>query len=263
MKFAGKTVQKFAVLAAVLSATFLSGCATLDQNMAASRKEHLIPGKEIAIKENFRPHRFCEIGLITGTSKANAVANIYNTTSAGDCSEAQFAALNADKLAKETGSRKVWLNPTRWWMMDEFYVYEVGDVRSFGDVKAVWMGVVGTEAMMKATVEGFFFAGRIFRNNKYVYQKGKKVYLLDTADGQTFVMQSYTNFLNKSETVDSLDDLGSKLTLPAGWKYRVKVLDKDLEVHAPAPGFLALLLQDNFRNTYQGCDSGAACSYIP
>jgi len=34
----------------------------------------------------------------------------------------------------------------------------------------------------------------------------------------------------------------------------VKVLDKDLEVHAPAPDFLALVLQDNFRNT----DSGRA-----
>ena len=263
MRFVLNTVQKLAALAVILGVMLLTGCATVEENLAASRKEHLVAGKTITMTENFRPHRFCEIGLITGTSKANAVANIYNTTSVGDCSEAQFAALNADQLAKDTGSRKVWLNPTRWWMMDEFYVYEVGDVRKFGDVTAVWMGVVATEVMLKTTEQGFYFPGRIFRNNKYVYQKGKKVYLLDTADGQTFVMQSYSNFINKPETVESLDDLGSKLTLPVGWKYRVKVLDKDLEVHAPAPNFMALVLQDNFRNTYQGCDSGAACNYTP
>lgn len=236
---------------------------TLQENMAASQKEHLVPGKTLVLKDNFRPYRYCEVGLITGTSKENAVANIYNTTGAGDCSPEQFASLDAAALAKETHSLSMFLNPPRWWVFDEFEVYEIGDLRTFGNVKAYWMAVASAQSLAETTQKGFYHVGQIARNNAYVYHKGKKVYLMDTPDGQTFVMQAYTNAINKTLTMDALDNLGSMLTLPAGWKFRVKVLDKDLRVTTPAPDHIAFVFQDNFRNAYMSCDSGRACSYIP
>ena len=64
MKFAARKFQNFAVLAAVLCAVLLSGCAKLEDNMAASRKEHLVPGKQIHL-DNMRGYQFCEVALIT------------------------------------------------------------------------------------------------------------------------------------------------------------------------------------------------------
>jgi hypothetical protein len=52
---------------------------SLEQNMAAARHEHLVPGREIHM-QGMRGHRFCEVGLIAGTGQDNAIANIWNTT---------------------------------------------------------------------------------------------------------------------------------------------------------------------------------------
>ena len=135
---------------------------TAQQNIERSRDEHLIPGREIHLKE-MRAYRFCEVGLITGTTQENAVANIWNTTGVFDPTPEQFAGLDPEVLAKETGAIKIWLNPVRHWMFDVFDVWEVGDERVFNGIKATWMGVVGAEDMMKATVEGSYFAGYIYR----------------------------------------------------------------------------------------------------
>jgi hypothetical protein len=41
--------------------------ASLEQNMTAARREHLVPGREIHMQD-MRGYQFCEVGLITGTS---------------------------------------------------------------------------------------------------------------------------------------------------------------------------------------------------
>jgi hypothetical protein len=70
--------------------------------------------------------------------------------------------------------------------------------------------------------------------------------------------------VNKGETAENLKDLGSQFKeLPSGWKFRVKVLDRGLTVTPPAPGHLAWVTMDEFRNTYEGCGYDAACNYVP
>ena len=83
-------------------------------------------------------------------------------------------------------------------------------------------------------------------------------------DGKVLVMQSWSNYVNKGETADTLKDLGSQFKeLPPGWKFRTKVLDRDLTVEPPPPSHLAWVTQDEFLNTYQGCGYDAACSFVP
>ena len=59
---------------------------------------------------------------------------------------------------------------------------------------------------------------------------------------------------------DSLKDLGNRLKLPPGWKFRVKVLDQDLTIRA-VDG-IAHILQDDLQDTYDLCTGGAA-SFMP
>ena len=129
-----------------------------------------------------------------GTSKENAVADFYNPTGIDHCSPEQFAQIEKDKekIIKETGAMEVFLNPSRHWTWDEFWVYEVGDERQFGPVKMVWMGVVPVAVMKKAVGKGHYHPGQIHRSNKYLYKKGTRVYLLDMPDGKVLVMQSWT-----------------------------------------------------------------------
>jgi hypothetical protein len=254
------TVSAAVLLAATVAA---QTAPTVEQNMAEQRK-HIIAGKQLQAKGP--DYQFCEVAPIMGTSKENAVANFYNPTGIDHCSPEQFAQIVKDKekIIKETGAIDVFLNPSRHWTWDEFWVYEMGDERQFGPVKMAWMGVVPVKAMEAAVGKGSYHPDQIYRNNKYLFKKGTEVYLIDIGDGKVLVMQSWTNFVNKGETRENLKNLGSQLKqLPPGWKFRTKVLDRDLTIAPPPPSRLAWVTMDEFQNTYQGCGYDAACSYVP
>jgi hypothetical protein len=142
--------------------------ASLEQEMTAARHEHLVPGREIHMRD-MRGYRFCEVGLITGASQENAIANIWNTTGACDPTPEQFVALDADTIARENGAVRAWLNPVRQWMFDRLDVWKVGDDKTFGDLTGTWMGVAGAETMMEATVQRGYYPGYINRNYTFTF----------------------------------------------------------------------------------------------
>ena len=257
------TVRRMAALAVVMAAAVVSGCASLDDNMAASRKEHLVSGKQLHVVNEGDNLVFCEVALITGTSKANAIADFYNSTGTDVCTPEKFAALDKAQILKETGAREVFLNPSRRWMFDVLDVYEDGIERTFGGIKMTWMGVVPVSELEKGVTKGHYVPGYIYRNNQYTFKKGREIYILDAPDGEVFVMQSFTNFKQKEVDINNIRNLGSKLTLPPGWKFRSVVLDRDLIVNQKRTNNLAHVFQDDMLNAYQGSDGGKAFSFIP
>jgi hypothetical protein len=263
MQFFGKTAQNFTVLAAGVCVLLLTGCATLEENMAASKKANLVPGKQLSVAAEGDKLVFCEVALITGTSKANAIADFYNSTGTDICTPEKFAALDKAKIKEETGAREVFLNPSRRWTFDQLDVYEDGIERTFGGIKMTWMGVVPVEELEKAVTKGHYNPGYIFRDNQYTFKKGREIYLLDAPDGEVFVMQSFSNYKQQKVTLANARDLGSVLTLPPGWKFRSVVLDRDLIVNQKRTNGLAHVFQDDMLNAYQGSDGGKAFSFVP
>jgi hypothetical protein len=105
MKWTGRKIWASAAgPAALFSAGLLIGGAgpekNLEQDIAASQKEYVVPHKVMQIAD-MNNYAFCEIGLITGTSPSNAVLNVWNTTSVGDCPPEKFHPILADKGAGE------------------------------------------------------------------------------------------------------------------------------------------------------------------
>jgi hypothetical protein len=275
MKYVEKKVRIKAVLETLgllfVAGILLAGCATLDQNMAASLKEYVVPGKVMHVAD-MNNYPFCEIGLITGTSPSNAVLNIWNSTSVSDCPPDKFDPILANEgaqIKQATGALKVWLNPRRHWTFNEITAYEAGNERDFEGVKMLWLGVVGAETAQKAVGGGHYkahIAGEagIVAHRAFKFNKGSTVYLLDVPDGKVFVMQSWTNHFNKSETAENLKDLGSQFKqLPPGWKFRVKVLDQNLIIAAKNPPYHSYVTQDEFWNTYSACGYDDTCNYVP
>lgn len=240
---------------------------TAEKNMQLLKEKHVIPGKSLTAKGP--NYEFCEVATIVGTTEDNAVANFYNPTGIDHCSAEDFAQIVAmkDQILKETGAMDLFLNPSRHWTWDSFEVFEVGDDKQFGPVKMVWMGVIPYKAMTSAVGESSYNPGQIYRKNIYVYNKGSRVYLIDIPQsdgGGVMVMQSWTSFVNKGETADNLKDLGSQFKkLPPGWKFRTKLLEKELTVAPPPPTYLAWVTMDEFKNTYQVCGRDNACNYTP
>jgi hypothetical protein len=235
--------------------------ASLEQNMVAARNEHVIPGREIHMPD-MRGHPFCEVGLITGTTGDNAIANIWNTTGTCEPTSEQFDALDAGTIARENEAQSAWLNPLRYWMFDRLDVREAGDDKSFGGITGTWIEVAGATLTADA-IRGSYEPTYIHRSDAFTFtfNKGSEVYVLDAPDGEMFVMQSFTRRWDPTLSQGDLARLYRRLDLPAAWGFRAVVLEQDMEV-TPNTDNLAHVLQDNLHNLYQGSDAGRAFSDI-
>jgi hypothetical protein len=218
-----------------------------------------IEGKDLHVSDG-RNMPFCEIEVVAGFPP---LVNFENTTGASDCPPDKFDAIDTKELTKAIGAEWIILNPRRHWTMDQMWVFNIGDTYDFAGVKATWMGSARPLDMVKA-FSGEYQPFETNRASKYLYEKGKPVYLLTPPDKRgVFVMQSWTNHLDKSVTADKLPDLGTILTLPKGWTFSVKTLDQDLTIAPPAPDYTAHSLVDNLKNVYAGCGFDNACSFTP
>ena len=84
----------------------------------------------------------------------------------------------------------------------------------------------------------------------YIYNPGSTVYELISPSGGVYIMSSFTNYYNPKLTLANLSDLGTLLNLPPGWKFRSRVLDKQVKIHATAPYYHAEVIYDDFQNFY-------------
>jgi hypothetical protein len=234
--------------------------ASLEETLRTARHNHVIPGREIHM-QGLRGYRFCELGLVTGTPRGNAIANVWNTTGACDPEPEHLGALDVDMLARQNGALQAWLSSARHWLIDRLDVREVGDDRTFGSITMTWMGVADVATMMQTTIQGSYDPGYIHRDNTITFSKGTEVFVLDAPDGEVFILESLARHWDHTVSEASLASLGSQLDLPAGWGFRAVVLDQDLEITSN-PHKLAHMMQDNLHNLYQGSDVGRAFSRL-
>jgi hypothetical protein len=89
------------------------------------------------------------------------------------------------------------------------------------------------------------------RETRYVFRAGRPVFLLVRPDGARYAMQSYTEMTDKSLSYADLPALGSRLKLPAGWRYETMTPDADLVLGAQGK---ATIVQDDLDDTYQKLD---------
>ena len=92
------------------------------------------------------------------------------------------------------------------------------------------------------------------------FQKSEPVFILEDAEGTPWVMQAFSQTIDRTLIYDALKDLGSKLKPAAGWKFRVAMLDRDLTISSPQ-GY-NWIVQDELQNTYSACKDGA-CNFRP
>jgi hypothetical protein len=148
-------------------------------------------------------------------------------------------------------------------VMDESWIYLVGATQEYDGIKSAWMGSVSPEGL-KAAMGKPYVSLHPARASKYLYKKGEPVFLLIPPNSKgVWVMQSWTNHVQKSLTYDALSQLRSMLTLPAGWRFETKVLDRDLTITPLPPAYKAYTTADNFLNIYAGCGFDNACNYVP
>ena len=211
---------------------------------------------------NTRGAAFHGMGAFVGTGKLQR-AHVYSAA-ALPVGPDDYKKIDPVKLARELEVDMCAVNHGRFWMMDELEV-AAGDTVDFHGVGMNWVGDM-TGAEMMTQFQSAYVPSLIRRDTIWTFKAGKPVHLLREPGGPVWVLQEYTKAVDPSLTPDNLDQVGGKLkTLPQGWKFETKVLDKDLTLDTGRCGGWAAIIRDDLHCTYQACGYGAdtSANYVP
>jgi hypothetical protein len=122
-----------------------------------------------------------------------------------------------------------------------------GPVVAFGDIEMVLAGEFKMNMLQAMNANKVFSEMTVSHSTVWVYKAGTPVFEL-AAPGGVYVMQSYSQAVDRTLTVETLPSLGSRLALPRGWTFKVRVLDEDFILESNGN---AVVINDDFGCTYQ------------
>ena len=265
MNFVGKTPRVYLAIVALLCIAVLAGCT----------KPIPQGGDGATVKrfDNLRGVRYCEVFLIGGTIYPKDLQGaVYNTSGLNNaanpndtCPAEMWAKVDPDDLKKKDDVWGVFKNGPRGWTMD-WIELPVGAQRDLDGLQARWFAQVQLPKDIDLSKKGSsaYKATTVHRKSTMTFEAGKPVFLLDDPQGTSWVMQASAQIVDPTLTYDQLDKLGDKLKSAPGWKFRVKVLDRDLTIKAV--NGIAHIVQDDLENTYDQCfeaDGQTSCTFKP
>ncbi len=188
-----------------------------------------------------RDMRYCEVLVV----KEGGV-EVYNTTGLNDCAAEVWDKLDLEKIKTDFGAKAVQMNGPHFWMMDS-QTLSLGEKVSLAGLEARYAATLDPAIVQQAAKGAVPY--KVFtpkKTQKQVYAKGKAVFELVDAEGHIYVLQPR----NEEYPIESLATLGEKMKqLPAGWKYRSRVLTKNLVLDL-GPGQTIYAVGDEFHQYY-------------
>ncbi|MGF3021427.1 hypothetical protein ACQVP2_01180 [Methylobacterium aquaticum] len=194
--------------------------------------------------------RYCEIISVT-RSGLRAVATVYNTIGFNDCPAAAWTGIDKNAATTQLGADGIDLNGPRYWLIDGIAGKGISATGKTIAVNGITMAERATLDLSLTQVMGgkpLYTPTEVKRDTVFTFRAGKPVFELTDPDGHVYRMQSYSQIVNTTQTLDDLAGLGTRLKLPRGWTYATHVLSKDEDLVATG---VAHVLQDDFLNTYQ------------
>jgi hypothetical protein len=189
--------------------------------------------------------RYGEVLLIS-LEDSGPQATVYNTFPLNDCPAELWSQLDADALAKENGAVAALLNGPRYWLMSR--IEKAGDsedeVRTFGGIAMRRQATVALSSMNPAP----YSVNQVDRRAVFEFNSGRPVFELVDPSGRRWVMQTWSQTIDPTLTLDDLPGLAARLTLPDGWTYEARTLDTPLRVDTSTRQ--ASVTQDDLANSY-------------
>jgi hypothetical protein len=204
--------------------------------------------EDMPVKEGLRNVRYGEVLLLREEDGAFR-AEVWNTLGMNDCPQAEWEALDATAIAAERGALLALLNGPRFWVLDSIRsnIRAHAPETTFGGLGMFRAAVIdfGTEP----PVLGSYIDRSIVRDTVFGFAEGSEVYELVTPAGTRYVMQAYSQIIDKALSIEDLPGLGARIQPPGGWSYIVRRLTCDLAVLSTDG--VATVIQDELQNTYQ------------
>lgn len=189
--------------------------------------------------------RYGEV-LLVGAGESGPEAAVYNTYPLNDCPAELWDKLDAGAIAMENGALGALLNGPRYWLMSGIEKVATGpqETRTFGGIEMIKQAVVKLSSMNPAP----YSVNRVARSTVFTFDAGRPVFELVDADGRRWVMQTWSQTVDRNLSLDDLAGLASRLELPEGWSFETRTLTTPLRVDTTSED--AQVTQDNLANSY-------------
>lgn len=193
--------------------------------------------------------RYGEVLLIRADQEGPR-ATVYNTFPLNDCPAELWDALDADAdadaIAREHGAVGALLNGPRYWLMSRI-AKKAGEPQPTTDFGGLDMIEQATVALTSNNPQPYS-VNKVDRRAVFTFDAGRPVFELVDPEGRRWVMQTYSQVVDKNLSLDDLPALGSRLNPPEGWRYESRTLTEPLVVDTTVT--MANVLQDELTNTY-------------
>lgn len=189
--------------------------------------------------------RYGEV-LLVRMGAAGPEATVYNSFPLNDCPADLWDALDAEAIAKDSGAAAALLNGPRYWLMSHI-TKQAGasqPTRDFGGIAMIEQATV----QLSSNNPQPYSVNKVDRRAIFTFGAGRPVFELVDTEGQRWVMQTWSQVIDKSLTLEDLAGLSSRLTPPAGWRYETRTLTSPLTVDTTTRE--AHVLQDELTNSY-------------
>jgi hypothetical protein len=195
--------------------------------------------------------RYCEIIPVVRDG-LHLKATIYNTLGLNDCPSAIWDTITEDAMKQRFDALTVLRNGPRYFIMDSIAASDAtkaGETIEAGGLKFTERATI--DVGLLDLLHRPYREQTIKRETLYTFNAGEPVFTLEAADGSRYVMQAYSQIVDKSLSYGDLPALGAKLKPPSGWSYSSMIPEMDLVLGAAGT---ATVIQDELENTYQKLD---------
>jgi hypothetical protein len=198
--------------------------------------------------KNVRDARYCEIIPIRREG-LHMKATVYNTLGLNDCPEATWKTITEEAMKQRFDAFAVLLNGPRHFLMDQ--IEAKGATARGKEIDAGGLKLAERATLDLSPLDLMHRPYREIAVNvdaRYTYKAETPVFVLRAPDGSRYIMQSYSQTVDKSLSYGDLPALADRLSLPTGWRYDQQYLETDLIVGGKGKN---IILQDELENSYQ------------
>ena len=189
--------------------------------------------------------RYGEV-LLVRVTQAGPEATVYNSFPLNDCPADLWSQLDPQFIATEHGAAAALLNGPRYWLMStiEKAVTDTPETKTFGGIEMLRQATVQLSSMNPAP----YTVNKVSRHAVFVFDANPPVFELIDPQGQRWVMQTWSQIVDPTLSLDDLPGLAARLQLPAGWSYQSRTLTSPLRVDTTTED--AHVTQDDLANSY-------------
>jgi hypothetical protein len=189
--------------------------------------------------------RYGEVLLVNAT-ESGPEATVYNTFPLNDCPAELWNTLDAEAIAAENGAAAALLNGPRHWLMSRIGKQNREDQehKSFGGIEMIRQATVQLASMNPQP----YHVNRVDRKAVFVFDAGREIYELVDPAGRRWVMQTWSQTVDRTLALADLPGLAHRLSPPAGWRYEARTPASAVRVDTTAVE--ACVIQDDLANSY-------------